>query len=81
MNKIKIFYETLFKNQSSNNVSEIEKFLCAITTPSLNNDQINLCEKDLSETDLHNAMKNIQNNKYPENDGLTKELYEGFGMK
>ena len=26
---------------------EIEKFLCDITTPSLNKDQINLCEKDL----------------------------------
>ena len=78
MNKIKIFYETLFKNQSSNNVSEIEKFLCAITTPSLNNDQINLCEKDLSETDLHNAKKNMKNNKSPGNDGLTKDFYEDF---
>ena len=37
-----------------------------------------LCEKDLSETDLYNAMKNIQNNKSPGYDGLTKELYEGF---
>ena len=25
-----------------------ENFLCDITTPSLKNDQINLCEKDLS---------------------------------
>ena len=31
--------------------------------PSLNNDQINLCEKDLPETDLYNATKNMQNNK------------------
>ena len=65
-------------NQPFKNVSEIEKFLCGITTPSLNNDQINLCEKDLSETDLYNAMKNMQNNKSPGNDGLTKEFYEGF---
>ena len=76
--KIESFYETLFKSQSFKNVSEIEKFLCGITTPSLNNDQINLCEKDLSETDLYNAMKNMQNNKSPGNDGLTKEFYEGF---
>ena len=57
---------------------EIEKFLCDITTPSLNKDQINLCKKDLSEPDLYNAMKNMQNNKSPGNDGLTKEFYEGF---
>ena len=77
----KSFYETLFKSQSFKNVSEIEKFLCGITTPSLNNDQINLCEKDLSETDLYNAMKNMQNNKSPGNDGLTKEFYENFWVE
>ena len=55
--KIESFYETPFKSQSFKNVSEIENFLCGITTPSLNNDQINLCEKDSSKTDLYNAMK------------------------
>ena len=40
--KIGSFYETLFKSQSFKNVSETENFLCDITTPSLNNDQINL---------------------------------------
>ena len=78
LKKIKSFFETLFKSQSSINASEIEKLLCGITTPSLNNDQINLCEKDLYETDLYNAIKNMQNNKSPGNDGLTKEFYEGF---
>ena len=57
LNKIESFYKTLFKIQSFKNVSEIENFLCAITTPSLNSDQINLCEKYLSETDLYNAIK------------------------
>ena len=41
LNKIEIFYETLFKSRSFKNALEIEKLLCAITTPSLNNDQIN----------------------------------------
>ena len=81
LKKIESFYETLFKSQSFKNVSEIEKFLCGITTPSLNNDQdqISLCEKDWPETDLYNAMKNMQNDKSPGNDGLTKEFYESFG--
>ena len=78
LNKIENFYETLFKTQSFKNVSEIENFLCGIVTPSLNNGQTNLSKKDLSETDLYNAMKNMQNNKSPGNDGLTKEFYEGF---
>ena len=34
LKKIESFYETLFKSQSFKNVSEIEKFLCGITTPS-----------------------------------------------
>ena len=38
LDKIKNFYETLFKKQSSKIAIEIEK-LCAITTPSLKNDQ------------------------------------------
>ena len=78
LNKIEIFYETLFKSRSFKNALEIEKFLCAITTPSLNNDQINFWEKDLSETDWYNAMQNMQNNISPGNDGLIKEFYEGF---
>ena len=74
--KIESFYETLFKSQSFKNAREIEKFVCGITTP-LNNDQINLCEKDLSQTDSYNVMKIMQNNKSG-NHGLTKEFYEGF---
>ena len=42
LKKFGSFYETLFKSQSFKNVSETEHFLCDISTPSLNNDQINL---------------------------------------
>ena len=81
LKKVEIFSETFFKNQFFKNVSEIKKFLCSITTSSLNNDQINIFKKDLSETDLYNAMKNMQNNKSRRNDGLTKDFYEGFWNK
>ena len=56
LNEIKSFYESLFKSQSSKHVSEIKKILCAITTPSLNNDQIFFCKKDLAEADLMNEI-------------------------
>ena len=40
-----------------------------------NNDFFNLCE---NEDELLISVKNIQNNKTPGNDGLTKEFYETF---
>ena len=55
-----------------------KKSLCAVTTPSPNNSQINLCEKDLHEADLYNAMKNVQNNKSRGIGGLTKTFYKFF---
>ena len=48
--KIKTFYEKFFKIQSSKNLNEIETFSCTF-----NNDQINLYEKNLSETDLYQS--------------------------
>lgn len=59
------------------NVNRTGKSLCAVTTRSLKNNQINLCEKYLSETDLYSIMKNMQMNKSI-NDGLTREFYERF---
>ena len=63
-----IIFVQFFKNES-----EIEKSLCAITTPSLNNNQINLWEIVLK-VRFYSAMKNMQGNKSPGNDGLTKEF-------
>ena len=48
------------------------------TSPILSSDRVNFSEKDLSETDLYNAIKNMQNNKSPGNAGLPKEFSEGF---
>ena len=54
------------------------KYFYPITTPSTNNDQRNLCKRVLSETDFYIAKKNMQINKSPVTDGLTKEFYVGF---
>ena len=64
--------------------NEIENFLSNVTTAFLDNDQVNLFEEDLSETDLHNSMKNMQNtfafmqNTFIGNDRVSKEFYESF---
>lgn len=45
LDQIKSFHMKLFKSQCSKNLSKIENFICAITTPSLNNDQIKSLQK------------------------------------
>ena len=35
-------------------------------------------ENDLSEKELYNALKSMQNNKSPGNNGVTKEFYQSF---
>ena len=80
---IKAFCETLFKwNLSKTNVKE-QRLLNSLTTKALANQQYDLCENKISETDLFDSMKSMKNNKIPSNDALTKEFYKTFwdGMK
>ena len=75
--ELKLFYEKLFQNNSVN-LSEQDMFLRNISLPTLDPQQQYLCETDISEKELYNALKTMQNNKSPGNDGLTKEFYEAF---
>ena len=63
---------------SSDKLRDIDKILSAISTPSLKSNQTNLCTKDLSETDLCNAMRTMQNDKSHGNDVPTKQLFKAF---
>ena len=76
--KKKAFYETLFKrNLSKTNVKK-QRLLNFLSTKTLTNEQYDLCENKISQTDLFDFMKSIKNNKTPGNNGLTKEFYETF---
>ena len=75
---IKAFYKTLFKRNFSKNNFEKQQFLTSLSTKTLTNEQYDLCENKISETDLFDFMKSMKNNKTPGNDGLTKEFYETF---
>ena len=44
----------------------------------LSQDKIKLCEEDLTEKDLYDSLKSMQNNKSLGNNGLPKEFYETF---
>ena len=73
-----MFYEQLFKKTICNANFKIVSCSDNISLPVINNDFFNLCENDLTEEELLISLKSIQNNKTPDNDGLTKEFYETF---
>ena len=77
-NELLFFYETLFKNTLSNTSEDYESFLNEVSVPKLNYEDAMICEGDLNELQLLKALKSMQNDKSPGNDGLTKEFYKIF---
>ena len=71
---IKEFCDTLFKRD------EKQRFLNSLSTKTLTNEQYDLCENKISETDLFDSMKSMKNNKTLGTDELTKEFYKTSGM-
>ena len=65
---IKTFYETLFKRNFSKSNVKKHRFLNSLSTKTLANEQYDLSENKISETDLFNSTKSINNNKTPCND-------------
>ena len=53
-------------------------YLENITLPKLTNEQTSGCEGIASEDEVFNNLKSTENNKSPEDDGLSKEFYECF---
>ena len=72
------FYKALFKKRKQETTDEIKDFLNVIDVPKLSEDQVKLCEEDLTEKDLYKSLRSMQNDKSPRNHGLTKEFYETF---
>ena len=63
------------------NANKKKDFLNFIGVRKLSEDQIKLCEEDLTKKDLYKSLKSMQNDKSPGNDGLTKEFYKTFWDK
>ena len=56
----------------------VQSLLNALSIPKLKIEDANICENNLSESELFDALTSMQNNKSPGNDGITKEFYETF---
>ena len=59
---IKAFYETLFKRNLSKINVEKQRFLNSLCTKTLTNEQYDLCENKISQTDLFDSMESMKNN-------------------
>ena len=69
------FYKSLFKNNIKKTLSEQTNFLDTLQISKLSDNDCLLCEGELTESWLYDALKNMPNNKSPGNDGLTKEFF------
>lgn len=72
------FYEKLYNSDSTINPSEFDQYLNNTVTNYLNNDQANICEGKLSNSECYESLKDMKLNKSPGLDGLTVEFYQKF---
>ena len=71
-------YKRLFKNNIKKTLSEQTKFLDTLQISKLSNNECLLREGKLTESELYDALKNMLNNKFSGNNGLTKGFFLFF---
>ena len=72
------FYEALCKTLEQKTAIKMETFFSDVDIPKPSENQVKLCEENLTEKDLYKSLKSMQSDKSPSSDGLTKEFYETF---
>ena len=77
-NEILSYFKSLFEQTDQIDKLDHNTLLQSITLPSVRNDQKVVCDNDLTDKGLFDALKGIPSNKFPGNDGLTKEFYKTF---
>ena len=75
---LKKVYETLYEKTSLKNETESFWLIAFWIELKLQSSKTKSCEKEITESDLYNAIKSMVNNKSPGNDGLTTGFYETF---
>ena len=77
--ELRNYYKALFKNYNSKSFTDHEEILEKIDIPRLDIGDKGLCDKNLCESGLYMALLGMENNKSPDNNGLTKEFYVFLG--
>ena len=68
----------LYKSNSPNSNTFSKNCLGNISVPKLNTLEKDLCEENLTIAEIARALKELQNDKSPGNDGLTTNFYKMF---
>ena len=77
-NNIFTFYQNLYSKQIDFKQNDLINYLDKISLPSLSNGQKLICDVIATGKEIYDALKSMENNKTPGNDGLSKEFYEVF---
>ena len=70
------FYQYLFSGKTQNQADKIEAYLELIPLPNLTNEQKLSGEGITSKDEVFKSLKSMGNNKWSENDGLSREFFE-----
>ena len=68
------FYQTLFKEKLSMSEESLQSLLDKVSLPKLNENQTLKCEGAMTESELLKAFTSMENDRSPQNDGITKEF-------
>ena len=78
MRKLNTYYSSLYARKSIKTEKECLDYLADINAPILTNEEQHLCEGQLMSVEVFDALSNMQADKTPGNDGLSKEFYLAF---
>ena len=73
-----LFTKSLFSKNNDISRQKVLQFLQDKNLPKLNGDQYALSENDITEEEIKHVLNKMEINKFPGNDGLSKEFYEDF---
>ena len=68
--EFQLFYETLYKTEHGIENTKAITFLSSLTLPKLDPDNKNCLDANISEKEVLDAMKSLENNKVPGPDGF-----------
>lgn len=79
--EFQLFYETLYKTEHGIENTKAKTFLSSLSLPKLDPDDKNCLDANISEREVLEAMKSLQNNKAPGPDGFPIEFFKTFSDK
>ena len=74
------YYEQLYVNRM-HNLEEMDRFLEKLNLPRLNQEEIEIMNRPVTNNEIKTVIKNLPKNKRPGPDGFTGEFYQAFKEK